>query len=71
MSMLPEVHHSSWIELRSGIAMRYEIDHDNELAIIYFGHSGDYVITLGKDTLSRLVDIGVAAREEFTSAPPP
>jgi hypothetical protein len=65
---LPEVYHSSWVEMRSGIAMRYELDHDNGLATLYFGHRDDYVLTLGRENLDRLLDLGAAARREFTSA---
>jgi hypothetical protein len=62
---LPEVYHSSWIEMRSGIEMRYEIDHDNGLATLYFGHRDNYVITLNRENLSQLVDLGTAAQREF------
>lgn len=66
---LPEVFHSSWIEMRSGISMRYEIDHDNEIATLYFGYRDDYVLTLGRENLDKLVDLGAAARREFAARP--
>ena len=66
---LPEVYQSSWIELRPGIAMRYEIDSDNELATLFFGHRNDYVITLNREDLGQLVDLGTAAQQEFTGRP--
>ena len=66
---LPEVYHSSWIEMRSGIEMRYELDHDNEIATLYFGHRDDYVLTLGRENLDKLIDLGTAARQEFAARP--
>jgi len=64
---LPEVYHSSWIEMKANVTMRYEVDHDNKLATLYFGHRDDYVITLGRDNLAQLVDLGSAARQELAS----
>jgi hypothetical protein len=64
---LPEVYHSSWIEMRPGITMRYELDHENGLATLYFGHRDDYVITLGRENLDQLVELGTAARHEFAA----
>jgi len=65
---LPEVYHSSWIEMKPDITMRYEVDHENELATLYFGHRDDYVITLSRGNLIQLVDLGTAAREELAVA---
>lgn len=66
---LPDVHQSSWIEMRPDVAMRYEVDHDNGLATLYFGHRSDYVITLGRDNLDQLVDLGTAAKQELATRP--
>ena len=66
---LPEVYHSSWIEMRSDITMRYELDHENELATLYFGHKDDYVLTLGLVNLAQLVNLGAAARQELAARP--
>ena len=63
---LPEVYHSSWIEMKPDITMRYEVDRENELATLYFGHRDDYVITLGRDNLRLLVELGTAARRELS-----
>lgn len=69
LNSLPEVYHSSWIEMRSGIAMRYEVDHRNGLATLYFGHRDDYVITIGREDLDQLIGLGSAARHEFATPP--
>lgn len=66
---LPEVYQSSWIEMKADIAMRYEVDHENGLATLHFGHRNDYVISLGRDNLDRLVDLGTAARQELATRP--
>lgn len=64
---LPEVYHSSWIEMKPDIAMRYEVDHVNRCATLYFGYRDDYVITLSQDNLVQLLDLGAAAREELSA----
>lgn len=51
--------------MRSDITMRYELDHDNDLAILYFGHRDDYVLTLGLANLAQLLELGSAARQEL------
>jgi hypothetical protein len=66
---LPEVYHSSWIEMKPDITMRYEVDPDNELATLYFGCRDDYVITLSRQNLNQLLDLGAEARQAL-SAPP-
>lgn len=62
---LPEVYQSSWIEMKPGIAMRYEVDQANESVTLFFGRSSEYVITLDRDNLVHLLDIGAAARTEL------
>jgi hypothetical protein len=69
MYTLPEVYHSSWIEMKPDISMRYEVDHLNMSATLYFGHRDDYVITLSRDNLVQLLDLGTAAREELSAEP--
>jgi len=66
---LPEVAQSSWIEMRPDVTMRYEIDHANESATLFFGHRDDYVITLSRDNLAQLLDLGAAARQELSARP--
>ena len=70
MYSLPEVYQSSWVEMRPDIAMRYEIDHVNESATLYFGHRDDYVITMNRDNLTQLLDLGAAAKLELSTPPP-
>jgi hypothetical protein len=66
---LPEVYHSSWIEMKSDITMKYEVDHANELATLYFGHRNDYVITLNRQNLDQLLNLGAAAKQELATPP--
>lgn len=65
---LPEVSQSTWIEMKPDVTMRYEIDQANECASLYFGHHDDYVITLSRDNLTQLLDLGAAARKELSEA---
>jgi hypothetical protein len=60
-----EIRHSAWIEMRSDVTMRYELDHDNEMATLYFGHRDDYVIMLGRENLGQFLELGRAAAEEL------
>jgi hypothetical protein len=64
---MPEVYQSSWIEMKPSITMRYEVDRDNDLATLYFGHKDQYVITLGRENLDQLLDLGGAARDELAT----
>jgi hypothetical protein len=66
---MPEIYQSSWIEMKPDVTMRYEVDRENELATLYFGHREQYVITLGLDNLSQLVALGAAASEELVTPP--
>lgn len=69
LNSAPEVYHSSWIEIRAGIAMRYEVEHESGSATLYFGHRDDYVLALGRDSLARLVELGAAAQRELAARP--
>lgn len=64
---MPEVYHSTWIEMKPTVTMRYEVDVENELATLYFGHNEQYVLTLGRENLDQLLNLGAAARDELTT----
>lgn len=64
---LPEVVQSTWIEMKPDVTMRYEIDRANENATLFFGYRDDYVITLSRDNLTKLLGLGSAARQELDS----
>jgi hypothetical protein len=66
---LPDVYQSSWVEMTPNIAMRFEVDHLNRSATLYFGHRNDYVITLEQNSLNQLVELGSAARQELMNPP--
>ncbi|MPZ80519.1 MAG: hypothetical protein GEV28_09025 [Actinophytocola sp.] len=60
----------NWRSSRLGQRRRgTQIDHHNDLATLYFGHRDQYVITLGRDNLSQLVDLGAAAHRELATTP--
>jgi hypothetical protein len=69
LNSTPEVYHSSWVEIRDGIAMRYEVEHETRSATLYFGHRDDWVLSLGQDSLARLVELGAAAQRELAARP--
>ena len=64
---LPEVVQSTWIEMKPDVTMRYEIDQANECATLFFGHRDDYAITLSRDNLTQLLDLGGAAQKELST----
>jgi hypothetical protein len=66
---LPEVYHSSWIEMKPDIAMRFEVDRHNQAVTLYFGHRDQCVMILDRNNLNRLVDLGASARQELTGPP--
>lgn len=69
LNSVPDVYQSSWIEIRHGIAMRYEVEHETGTATLFFGHRDDYVLALGQDSLARLVELGAAAQRELAARP--
>ena len=62
---VPEVYHSSWIEMKPTVTMRYEVDRADGVATLYFGHNEQYVIALGRANLDKLLDLGAAAQKEL------
>jgi len=62
-----EVYHSTWIEMKPTVTMRYEVDHDNGVATLYFGHNDQYVLSLGRENLEQLLSLGSAAHQELTT----
>ena len=64
---MPEIFQTSWIEMKPAVSMRYEVDRDNDLATLYFGHLQQYVITLGRENLNQLLDLGAAAKEDLAT----
>lgn len=65
---LPEVSQSTWIEMRPDVTMRYEIDQANEYATLFFGHHDDYAMTLSRENLTQLLDLGAAARKDLSES---
>jgi hypothetical protein len=64
---LPEVYQSSWIEMKPDVSMRYEVDRDNDLATLYFGHKEQYVITISSTNLELLLHLGAAAKADLAT----
>ncbi len=64
---LPEIYQTSWVEMKPDVTMRYEVDRDNDLATLYFGHKEQYVITLGSANLELLLALGEAAKSELAT----
>lgn len=64
---MPEIYQTSWVEMKPDVTMRYEVDRDNDLATLYFGHKEQYVITLGSANLELLLALGEAAKSELAT----
>lgn len=65
----PGVYQASWIEMKPDVAMRYEIDHLNETATLYFGTGEEYVITLSQHNLDQFLELGTGAKRELANPP--
>lgn len=62
-----DVFHTSWIEMRDNVTMRYELDPENEIATLYFGYRDNYVLALSRENLERLLGLGAEARRELAA----
>lgn len=65
----PGVYVSSWIDMKSDVAMRYEVDHFNDAATLYFGSGEEYVLDIGQHTLDQLLGLCNAAKRELATPP--
>jgi hypothetical protein len=65
----PGVYQASWIEMRSDVAMSYEVDHLNETATLRFGTRDEYALTIGRDNLDQMLELAGAAKRELADPP--
>jgi hypothetical protein len=70
---MPLYHHSdvsveSWVEMAKDVSTRYEVDHTNDQATLFFGERDDYVLCLGRDTLGQVAKLAEKAHEELRDA---
>jgi hypothetical protein len=61
----PGVYQSTWIEMESDVAMRYETERDAERVTLFFGDGDEYVLSIGRESLDQLLRIGATAKEEL------
>ncbi|MGW1678126.1 hypothetical protein [Saccharopolyspora sp. NPDC002376] len=57
----------SFVAMEEGVPMRYEIDRHNDVVVLYCGHNSEYVLTLGRDNLTNLINLGTEAIRELTA----
>jgi hypothetical protein len=65
LNTLPGVYQMTWIEMKPDVAMRYEVDQDNDAVTLYFGSHDEWVVNIGRDNLAQLINLGVAASQEL------
>jgi hypothetical protein len=53
--------------MKPDVSMRYEVDRDNDLATLYFGHKEQYVITISSTNLELLLHLGAAAKADLAT----
>ncbi len=51
----------SWVEMTQRVPMHYETDPANNRATLYFGQDNDYVLTLHRDNLAQMLNLGTQA----------
>ncbi|MBP2325466.1 hypothetical protein JOF56_005851 [Kibdelosporangium banguiense] len=60
----------SWVEMDHDVQVTYEIDSRSECATFFFGAHNDYVLTLNRQNLSQVLELGSRAAAELDSASP-
>ena len=58
----------SWVDMARDVPMRYEIDKLNERATLYFGQDETYVLSLHRDDLAQVIDLGSQALNDLDQA---
>jgi hypothetical protein len=61
---------NTWVDMVVDVPVRYEVDRDDELATLHFGHSSDYVLTLSHSNLKQLIKLAVKAEAELDAPDP-
>ncbi|KAA2250138.1 hypothetical protein F0L68_39020 [Solihabitans fulvus] len=56
---------SSWIEMKQQVPARYEVDHLNECATLFFGTHDDYTLDLQRENLRQIIDLATKALSEL------
>jgi hypothetical protein len=64
---MPDIYQTSWIEMKSNVKMRYEVDRDNDLATLFFGFRDEYVVSICRQNLEQLLHLGAAAQQELAA----
>ena len=55
----------SWVEMKNQVPTRHEVDHLNDLAVLYFGAQDNYVLYLGRENLRSVIELGGKALAEL------
>jgi hypothetical protein len=55
----------SWVEMTSDVPMRCQTDRIHEHASLYFGQSNEYVLTLSRENLTRMIELCTTAAAEL------
>jgi hypothetical protein len=58
----------SCVEMEDDVPMRYEIDQLNDIVVLHCGQRSEYILTIGRANLAKLVSLGTEAIKELTAA---
>lgn len=59
----------SWVEMAQRVPTRYEVDHVNDCATLFFGHREDFVLHLCRDGLRHLAELAGEAHDRLEAHP--
>lgn len=60
----------NWVEMKPDVAMKYEVDHCNEMATLFFGGHDTFVLNVSEGNLAQIVELGTRALDELRVAKP-
>lgn len=51
----------NWVEMKRTVAMKYEVDHCNDTATLFFGGHDTYVLNVSQENLAQIIQLGSKA----------
>lgn len=66
---IPDISQATWVEMKTNVRMRYEVNRDTEVATLYFGFRDEYAVNISRQNLEQLLHLGAAAHTELSRLP--
>jgi hypothetical protein len=58
----------NWIEMKPNVTMKYEVDRLNNVATLFFGGNGTFVLNIGHENLAQMVELSTKALDDLKAA---